>query len=281
VHINVEELVKDISALASLPEIYLQIRNLIDDPSSELDDFAVVVNTDPGLASSVLKIVNSAFFNFPGQIGDISKALNLIGIAQLHDLVLGVSAINALEHPNDIESLKTFWRRSIFCGSLARLLAKSTRLQDADSLFVIGLLHEIGHLVLFAKLPTQSRQIIQQAQDQQCSLSEIEQIQLNTNYGRIGQSLMEEWNLPYKFQYVTGNHCELNDNLEYSIETTIIHLSHQLAVNKHPGADSFYYPLKQSLLDTFSIDEKEMDIIYKQASDISAEMEKVLFKTKA
>ena len=74
--LDIDEVVSEISNLISLPEVYLKIRRLMDDPHSRLDDFSAVVNTDPGLLAVVLKIVNSAFFGFSGQIDNINRALN-------------------------------------------------------------------------------------------------------------------------------------------------------------------------------------------------------------
>ena len=120
----------------------------MNDQTSVLDDFAIVVNGDANLAARVLKIVNSSFYGFPGQISSIARALNFIGITQLHDLVLSVSAIKAIKLPNEVIDLHKFWQRSIFCGVFAKCFAKKLKLRDRESFFVIGLLHEIGRLAL-------------------------------------------------------------------------------------------------------------------------------------
>jgi len=276
VHINVEQLVDDVSHLISLPEIYLKIRALIDDPNSELEDFAAVVNADPGLSAVVLKIVNSAFFNFPGQIDNINRALNLIGIEQLHDLVLSLSALKTLDFPNDIEPLKTFWQRSIYCGALAKLLAQKSQLPDAESLFVTGLLHEIGHILLFTKFPEQSKQVVSQAKQDQLPLTDVEHSMLGTDFAKVGAALMRVWNLPYKFQYVTAWQLEPEKATEYALETMIIHHAHKAAVNKFPGADSLQYELESNEMDALKINEDDMNILYKQADEISNEIESVI-----
>jgi len=278
VHIDVKQLVTDVSSLISLPEIYLKIRSLIDDPNSDLDDFAAVVNSDPGLAAVILKLVNSAFFNFPGQIGNINRALNLIGIGQLHDLVLSLSALKALDFPNDIEPLKTFWQRSIYSGSLAKLLAEKNQLQDAESLFVSGLLHEIGHILLFMKFPEQSKELVRQAHSNQQAFIDVEHELLGTDFGKIGQALMEDWNLPYKFQCITGAQSNPEIATEYQIETMIIHIAHKAAVNRFPGADSFQYVLEQENLDSLNISEDDMTKLHGQALQLSNDIEKVILR---
>ena len=274
--INVEELVSGVSDLISLPEIYLQIRKLMDDQNSSLNDFASVVNTDPGVAALVLKIVNSAFYGFAGQVDNINRALNLIGIGQLHDLVLSHSAVDTLDLPNDIESLTVFWQRSIYCGVLSKLIAEKQYLQDAENLFVIGLLHEIGHLILFLKYPKESKLAVHQAKSENISIAEAERALFGTDYGQIGQALMAEWNLPLKFQCIIGYHPEPCKATEFILETNIIHFAHMAAVNKFPGADSFQYPMNQDIMVQIKTSEEDMNVLFVKALDLSLAMEKLI-----
>ncbi|MCK5828912.1 MAG: HDOD domain-containing protein [Methylococcales bacterium] len=277
VAIDVEALVNEVSDLVSMPEIYLKIRELMDDPESCLNDFALIVNTDPGLTASVLKIVNSAFFGLSKQIESINRALNLLGIGQLHDLVLSLSTINNLEIPNEIEELSLFWRRSIYCGVLSRLIAKKQNLQNAESLFIVGLLHEIGRLILFLKYPKEANLAVFQAEKENLSLNTVEKNIFGTDYGKIGQALMEDWNLPLKFQSITKYHTEPNKATEYIFETTIVHIAHQLSVNKYPGADRFQYQLDQGILIKIKTSEDEVNNLCIDAENMSLEMEKVIF----
>lgn len=274
--IDIDELVSEISNLISLPEVYLKIRELMNDPDSCLDDFAVVVNTDPGLLASVLKIVNSAFFGFTGQIDNINRALNLIGIGQLHELVLSLSAVDALNLSNDIETLQLFWQRSIYCGVLSRLLAEKLKLDDAEGLFVIGLLHEIGRLILFHKYPQESKLTVNQAQTENRSLLDVERNNFDTDYGKVGQALMAEWNLPLKFQCITGHHVEPDKATEFILETTIVNIAHQIAVNKFPGADGFQYLIAEESLAILKTTEEEMNDLYEEANNTSREIEKLI-----
>lgn len=278
--IDIDKMVKDTSVLITLPEIYLKIRALMDDPASCLDDFAMVTCTDQGLVASVLKIVNSAYYGFTGQINNLNRALNLIGIGQLHDLVLSISVINSTDLPNDIEKLTVFWQRSIYCGVFSRLLAKKVKLQDADSLFVIGLLHNLGRLILFLKYPRESSQAIIRAQTENLSLTEIERSTFGFDYSQVGQALLSEWNLPQKFQLVTGQHTEPDNATEYLVETQIVHIAHMLATNKFPGADNYHYQIDRSLYKQLNIKDEDIHDLCTEADDISLEFKKLILDGK-
>ena len=274
--IDVEKLISEISGLVSLPQIYLKIRELMDDPDSCLDDFVRVASTDPGLVAVVLKIVNSAFFGFKGQIDNLNRAINLIGIGQLHDLVLSLSAVNSLDLPNDIEKSTLFWQRSIYSGVYSRLLAKKHHLPNAESLFVIGLLHNIGRLILFLKYPEQSRLAIIHAQTNNISLTEAERTTFGTDYSQIGYALMAEWNLPVKFQHIIKHHTEPDKATEFQLETNIVHISHILSVNKFPFVDNFQHPLTPDALAQLKIREEELLLLSEHANEISLEMERLI-----
>ena len=153
---EIQQRLQEVTELISLPEVYLKVRRLMDDQAADIYDFAEVISVDPNLSTRVLKVVNSAYFGFPEPVESISRAINMIGIGPLHNMVLGISAISSLSLPNDILPLNTFWRASLFSGVLARLLAEQLKLAKSDHLFIAGLLHEIGHLVLYSKFPLQA-----------------------------------------------------------------------------------------------------------------------------
>jgi HD-like signal output (HDOD) protein len=163
--IPMEQTLKEIEGLVSLPEIYLKFRRLMDDRNSTIGDFSEVVGSDTNLAGTVLKVVNSAFFGFPGQIDSIGRAVTLLGIGPLHNMVLGASAMASLDFPNDVVPLRTFWQCSLFTGVLARLLAIQLKIRNDEGLFVIGLLHEIGHLIIYSKYPGEAKKAIERRKE--------------------------------------------------------------------------------------------------------------------
>jgi HD-like signal output (HDOD) protein len=275
---NLDMLIKSTTGLISLPEIYLKIRELMNDQSSVLDDFAIVVNGDSNLAARVLKIVNSSFYGFPGQISNIARALNFIGIAQLHDLVLSVSAIKAIKLPNDIIDLHNFWQRSIFCGVFAKRIAEIIKLRDCESCFVIGLLHEIGRLALALNYPDEFQQAQQQSTENNLSLYKIESDSFGFHYGQVGQALMKEWKLPVNFQEITGHHPDLLSAQQFITETAIIHLAHLYAYAEETEQQPEQISLlvNPSVWKILDIPAKKIQEIVIETRQLSKEMEQLV-----
>jgi HD-like signal output (HDOD) protein len=148
------ELIAQVSDLVSLPDIYLRVKGVIEDPESGMSDLVTVVAHDPSLTARLLKLANSAFFGFTTKIDTIDRAVNLLGAQQIHNLVLATTVADAFQKvtPNTI-SMDEFWSSSIHCGLLAQSLAKACGLVEFERFFVEGLLYDIGHLVLDQTLP--------------------------------------------------------------------------------------------------------------------------------
>lgn len=270
-----QALVSDVVGLISLPEVYLRIRELMNDDGARLDDFANIVRIDPNLTASVLRLVNSAYFGFAGQIDTISRALNFIGIRQLHDLVLGVSAMQSFANiPNEIIDMSLFWKRSIYCGVLAGLLARECNAVESEKLFIVGLLHEIGHLVLFTKLPEQSRAALVRSQLETCNIFEIEREIFGFDYAEVGQELLKAWNLPAEFQEITAQHVEPCAGTDYFIESSIVHIAHNIswADRSEISAQTLSDNVTPAILQAICFDSTDLLPLLSQAEQKSMEL---------
>lgn len=271
-----------VTELISLPEIYLKIHALMDDSTSDIDDFARVIRLDPNLTAKLLKAVNSAYFGFAGEINSISRAVYMMGIQQLHLMVLSISAVtavSALDFPEDIVDLKTFWRSSLLSGTISQLLAQQLQVRPSERFFILGLLHEIGHLVLYAKFPQLARETSQLAKTNAISIDQAEQQVLGCHYGNIGAKLMEQWQLPASFQALTNFQPTPNQATEDQLETSILHIAHAFAHRQfieqaeEPdiSIDPFAWQATQLSTD-------QVQKILQPAIDMSADLEKVILR---
>ena len=268
---------QEVTELISLPEVYLKVRRLMDDDTSDIYDFAEVISVDPNLSTRVLRVVNSAYFGFPEPVDSIGRAVNIIGIGQLHNMVLGISAISSLALPNDIMPLDTFWRSSLFSGVLARLLAEQMKLAKSDQLFIAGLLHEIGHLVLYSKFPLQALAAQKMTLDQGRAIHESELEVLGYHYGDIGAMLMANWNLSDKLQSLTRNQPTPVAATENRTETALMHLAHACAqsvtIDNRAAADN---PIDAEVLAMTGLTQEDLEHSMVEARTISTDMEKVI-----
>mgnify|MGYP002634655703 FL=1 len=137
---NIQELFQEDTQIPSLPEIFYQFKQAIDDPASSFDEIGEIVGNDPGLTARLLKIVNSAFFGFPQQIETISHAIGIIGREQLNDLVLSTVVMDQFKGvPQSSLNMESFWKHGIACGLSACNLALLKGETNSERFFVAGL----------------------------------------------------------------------------------------------------------------------------------------------
>ena len=82
---------KEISHIATLPEVTLKIIELVEDPSSSAQDLHEVISNDPALCSRILKVVNSSFYGLPGQIASINRAIVMLGLNAVKNIAIAAS----------------------------------------------------------------------------------------------------------------------------------------------------------------------------------------------
>ena len=271
---DIEKEIEEITGLISLPEIYLKVRRLMDDESSSIDDFAEVIIVDPNLSTRVLKMVNSAYFGFEESVDNITLAIGMIGIDQLHSMVLGVAAISSLELPNDILPLKPFWHNSLYTGVLAQQLSGRLQLQRSDRMFMAGLLHEIGHLVLCARLPDHAREAIRVSVQNDRPLYEVQHQILGCHYGDIGAMLLDKWKLPAKLKDLVRYHPAPLAAPSQRVETALLHLAHAYAGKNTPSLADASDLIDAEIRDLIDLSQDEINECLEMARSISAEIGK-------
>lgn len=189
--------VKDIEGLVSPPEVCIRLLDLVDSPKSTAHEIGEVIGSDPNLSARLLKLVNSSFYNYSGRIDTLSRAIAIVGTRELYSLAISVSAIRAFSKiPAQLINMDTFWRHSLFCGIIARYLAKRCGILHPERLFVAGLLHDIGELVLFARVAEKSRDLMLMAERDENTLAYAERQEFGFNHTDLGGMLAALWKLP-------------------------------------------------------------------------------------
>jgi HD-like signal output (HDOD) protein len=189
----------DIARVASqsfaLPDICVRIRAMLDDEQSDLEDIGRLMALDPSLSSKLLKLANSPLFRFESQIDSLAKAINIIGGEALYNLVMAETASSAFEHfSSDVIDLKRFWLQSIYAALVAKHLAKMIKIRGSDRFFLLGLLHNLGELLVAVQAPDLAIECSKY--DEKISPWKLQQQVLGFNYANCSSKLMEFWNLP-------------------------------------------------------------------------------------
>lgn len=224
------DLVKGVSNLVSLPEVCVRINSMVDDPKCSVADMAGIISLDPSLTARLLKIANSSFYSFPARIETVSRAITIIGTRELRYLVLATSAVRSFDGLKSLQvDIQAFWRHSVYTGLLARLLASHCRVLHTERLFVAGLLHDLGRLVMCYRIPELVKVMEHRAKDANIVCVEAERDVFDVDHGQVGRELFKLWNLPISLQQVAEFHHEPSKAGDCILETSIVHIANALA----------------------------------------------------
>lgn len=224
--------------LITLPEIYIQLKTLMDEPDYSMAEVAVLVGSDPGLATSFLKLVNSPLNRRSHEIETVSHAVSLLGIQQIHDTVLSACVAKAFKGiDNQKMDMKKFWHQSFYCGVMAKQLALECGVPNSDRTFTTGLLHDIGHMVMYQAIPEKAQKAAQRSENLEQPLYLVERQMLGFDFAKLGRYLMEQWYLPKNFQTVIRFYPEPDKAPELVIETALLHLAYLLVLSELGNGD--------------------------------------------
>jgi putative nucleotidyltransferase with HDIG domain len=224
------ELVRRSLKLSSLPNVYFKINAVLNDPNSSFADIAEVIKIDVSLSARLMKIVNSAFYGYPAKIDTITHAVSIIGTWQLRDLALSTTILSAFKGvPEKHISMDSFWRHSITCGIAARLIAIQKGDPNPERLFLAGILHDIGRLILLENLPEKGKIIMERFQSGNTELYKLEKEILGFDHTDIGAALMDHWNLPENLKEVIAYHHNPIEAPNFGYQASIINLADNVA----------------------------------------------------
>lgn len=233
---KLDELLYDSLESLSLPDVYIRLREVMESDNASMADAAQVLSLDPALAARILRMANSAFYGFRSQVDTISRATSILGMQKIHDLALAASVSQAFDGvTNELMDIDTFWYRSVHCGFLAQAIAEGAGMRNVESLFVRGLLHDIGHLVLFSRYPEECRQALAHSDEGLDARLYEEQQLIGIDAMQFAAELARVWQLPKTFIDSFAHLMRPEDvagNL--SREIAVLHIAVQFSV----GIDS-------------------------------------------
>ena len=194
---TIDKLTDGVRDLIPLPKAYLRIQQLVHDPDSSLADITEVIVHDPGLTSRILRIANSAYMALATKVDTVSRAVQVLGLNQVHDLALAGAAVGSLLNlKSDAIDVHDFWRRSVYAAVVGRAFAKRSSVSAPERAFVCGLLHDIGNLLLAYRMPDAYLELFQIAVQNEQALSVVQAKELGFDYSDVGAALLEKWQLP-------------------------------------------------------------------------------------
>jgi HD-like signal output (HDOD) protein len=223
---NFRRTVESIANLPTLPTVLERITRLLQNPRTSAEEVGRAITTDQSLSAKVLRLVNSAFYGFPGRIGTITHAIVILGFATIKNIVLTASIFDAFKkRGRTIEGfdMEKFWMHSIACGAASQSLAKIVGFENKEECFIAGLVHDLGKVVLYQYLTEQFEQITSSIREHDGLFYDTELSLFEFTHQDVGGFLAEHWKLPTLLQNTIRYHHLPSPQHDNYMVTAIVH----------------------------------------------------------
>lgn len=263
--------IREISHIATLPEVTLKIIELVEDPKSTATDLHKVIANDPALSSRILKVVNSSFYGLPGQIASINRAIVLLGLNAVKNIAIAAS-LAKLFRGGELTTgfcAKDLWEHSNATAAASKLIADTLKIGLADEAFLAGLMHDIGVMV---EMQFDREKLIQVIDGLGLNsegvplmdMLELEAQTYGATHQHFGTALCEKWKFPRSLAVVTGNHHNpLAVDPDSRTLPCVVYVADRLVAEMEGGyrVDLVSTEMGQDVLDTINLGEAQLATI--------------------
>ncbi len=256
---RLKEVIGGLSVLPSLPSLYTQLLNELQDEDGSLDRVSDIIGQDGAMCAKMLQLVNSAFFGLARPIADPKMAVQHLGFETVKSLALVVKAFEAFP-PGLHEgfSMNQFWEHSMHVGLLALKICQEEGGDRGllDQVMTAGMLHDIGKLILVSRVPDTFEEIQGWKREHRGSDEEAEREKLGVTHAQLGGYLLGIWGLPPGVvEAVQYHHCPGRIDWEQFAPLTAVHVANGL-VNEKLGEEQHWPLIDQSYLQSIGMEDR-------------------------
>lgn len=258
----------------TLPDVFYKIIPFMESPDTGAHDIANIISSDQALSAKILRVVNSAFYGFPGRISNITHALIILGFDVVKGLVLSTAVFDIMK----TRGLHDLWKHSLGCAAAAGVIARKTNSPNPDEVSTSALLHDIGKVIIRIELPDESSHIDQVVAEKQISRYDAEEEILGFNHTTVGNWLCQEWHLPAKLTEPITHHHNPNLSKSALVPTATVHCADSLirGIGFGSGGDDLVPQIDPQAWRALNICDSLLEEILKETFDKLEEAEDFL-----
>ncbi len=236
---KLQSLVGGIDSLPSAPKVYTRLVELLAREETSLVEVAEILKEDPGMSAKVLQMVRSAFFGAQVDTASIDEAVARLGFNVIKSMALTAGVFEAFKQNGDIPGFSAAVEQQhslcVARASAAILRGKA----EADDSFMAGMLHDVGKLVLAAKLPEILKTVVQRAGSERRPMYAVEQEELDTTHAEIGGYLLGIWGLPRAVVEAVAHHHAPDGLASPELDSaTAVHIADVLVRELEPQTEN-------------------------------------------
>ncbi len=201
----------------SLPDRFVKIQNVAQDPDSDAEDLANVIRSDQATTVMILKFANSAAYNPSNTpISELSKAIARLGTKEAVHIATAMSLMYGMILPTGMANIRVFWSHAFAVALVTERIAKAIdpaqKLGSHESAFMAGLLHDIGRAALgmrvdFSYFEHETGHLHEE------DLIKSEEEYYGVNHAEAGMHMLRLWNFPDDLCQAVAEHHKAESTL--------------------------------------------------------------------
>lgn len=267
------------SDISSIKQTITWIVSVINDPNSSAKDLKDVIEKDPPLSAKLLRLANSAFYGYSRTINEIQEAIICIGFEAVKELALRQKVYELFDNYDYLHGYSriSLWKHSIAVALCSKLIFRREFFERGENMYVAGLLHDIGIIIIDQFLHTQFKEILKKSKSDKNNLLNTEKDVLGFNHTDIGSEIAKNWGFHEEIVMSIENHHypERVDN-EFSKIVSTIFISDYACQSENIGycdATDKNKTLFHKCLTKLNIKEKAIKLIIKNVKEEIKKME--------
>jgi HD-like signal output (HDOD) protein len=264
-NIDLRRRIEQVGELPTLPHVVQKLASMIGRPNISAEEIGALIEKDQVLSAKVLRLANSPFYGFPSRIASVAHAVVVLGLSVVKGLTLCATAFDMMKNAG----MNELWRHSLGVAITAHILGAKAGMKNPEEVFVGGLLHDIGKVVLYVKWPDVGQQITLATRNTSRSLMETEQALFEVTHADVGGWLATAWHLPTSLREPILHHHSPSAAQDAKLQTAIVHVADVLVKGLACGnpCDDLVPPLSRQAWDLVGLDAQGLAQCLAQATE--------------
>ncbi len=189
------------------PEVISKITKIDPESNNCLREIDNLLRLDQSIAALILRVANSPIYNRGNHIKTLPVAINTLGVMVIRSLALLALSRSIFTQSKNALMVRHVWQHSLLTAIASQAICKELdAIKEGEEAFVVGLLHDVGKVLLFSHFKEKYIEVLEYALKNNCTSAEAEQAHLKINHLDVAQQAIIEWKLPKYF----GNYIGVN-----------------------------------------------------------------------
>ncbi len=226
-----EKIRSSVNNLPTLPTIYSQLSQAIEDPLATNEKIAKIISADQTSAFKVLKVANSPLYGLHGKIDSISQALIYLGHNEVKNIVFSLSIMKMFSKDKNVRGLRPvdLWAHSIGVGVITRNIGLAIGEKNVENYFLAGVFHDIGKIIFLEFAVKEYQKVMELVIEKKCQIKDAEKEVFGIDHAVAGQILADKWRIPQYIQDIIYNHHMGQKTKETNTLLASVHLGNIVA----------------------------------------------------